>query len=125
MIIYGTISPNCTLINYRQDIKVFYSLKSYIFSVFCVGMRLPVELSNTRRTCFIFTTYVAIRALFGNGRSPGVSALKMRWGGVNLHVGFAGNLSSRAVIEVPEHWPSALASRMILTPPTGCHFSLP
>ena len=64
-------------------------------------MRLPVELSNTRKTCFISLPNVAIRALFGNGRSPGVSALKMRWGGKQCYVGFAGNLSSRAVIEVP------------------------
>ena len=64
-------------------------------------MRLPVELSTSRRTCFISLPNVAIRALFGNGRSPGVSALKMKWGGKQCFVGFAGNLSSRAVIEVP------------------------
>ena len=64
-------------------------------------MRLPVALDSSKRTCFIALPNVAIRALFGQQRPAGVVALKMRWGGKTAFVGFAGHMSSRAVVEVP------------------------
>ena len=50
---------------------------------------------------FRSTPDVAIRALFSQRRPSGVVALKIRWGGKTSYVGFAGHMSSRAVVEIP------------------------
>jgi SpoVK/Ycf46/Vps4 family AAA+-type ATPase len=64
-------------------------------------MRLPVELSPQKRTCFVGLPNVAVRALFGGPRAPGVTALKISWGGNHFFAGFAGHISAKAVVEIP------------------------
>ena len=67
-------------------------------------MRLPVSLDSSKRTCFVALPNVAIRALFGQRRPSGVVALTTNyvvWGGKTAYVGFAGHMSSRAVVEIP------------------------